>query len=339
MAVQFFSRAGNVRPEREAKGKGIFEMASVNKTAQYQANKGSSTPLADAEPKTARKSKQTSVLTGDTDNFQKVPQGLASDGSEMKGIIAFNSFGKNIMRELKRCYPEPVLLLGSTGWGKSVICREVARVMGKDYISINAHPGMDMGMLVGMWRPHSRDGSGIEVVWEDGLLTKAIRNGAVFFFEELTRAPQEAVSRLHGVLDSANRYWSLPEAGEDNVPVHKDFWFIATANPPKAGYGAQRIEKALQSRFIAQFEIDEPMADELAVVRSILDDEPLSKKLLRVMEDARRHGDTKIPTRDLVQWAVMVKKGFKVDRAFELAVTPKFSEKKDGLRKIVYAHF
>jgi len=257
----------------------------------------------------------------------------------MKGVIAFNSFGKNIMRELRRCYPEPVLLLGSTGWGKSVICREVSRVMGKDYISINAHPGMDMGLLVGMWRPQSRDGSGIEVVWEDGLLTKAIRNGAVFFFEELTRAPQEAVSRLHGVLDSANRYWSLPEAGEDNVPVHKDFWFIATANPPRAGYGAQRIEKALQSRFIAQFEIDEPMAEELAVVQSILDDETLALKLMRVMEDARRHGDTQVPTRDLVQWAVMVKKGFAVDRAFELAVTPKFPEKKDGLRKIVYAHF
>jgi MoxR-like ATPase len=291
------------------------------------------------ELKTVRKSKHTAEPEGDDNKFQKVSRGFTTNGSEMKGIIAFNNFGKNIMQELNSCYPEPVLLLGSTGWGKSVICREVARIMGKDYISINAHPGMDMGMLVGMWRPHNRDGSGIEVVWEDGLLTKAIRNGAVFFFEELTRAPQEAVSRLHGVLDSANRYWSLPEAGEENVPVHKNFWFIATANPPKAGYGAQRIEKALQSRFIAQFEIDEPMADELAVVQSILENEPLSLKLVRVMEDARRHGDTKVPTRDLVQWAVMIKKGFEADRAFELAVIPKFPEKKDGLRKIVYAHF
>jgi nitric oxide reductase NorQ protein len=260
-------------------------------------------------------------------------------GREIKGVIAFNDFGKSVMRELKQCYPEPVLLLGGTGWGKSMICREVARVMGKAYISINAHPGMDMGMLVGMWRPHSQNGSGIDVVWEDGLMTKAIRNGAVFFFEELTRAPQEAVSRLHGVLDSADRYWSLPEAGEDNVPVHRDFWFIATANPAKAGYGAQKIEKALQSRFIAQFEIDDPMADELVVVQSILEDEALAMKLMRVIEDARCHAETKIPTRDLVQWAVMIKKGFSVERAFELAVIPKFPEKLEGLRKIVYAHF
>ena len=314
-------------------------MASLKKIPQTQSKKNSSTTPVNDELKTVRKSKHASKPEEDDNKFQKISSGFATNGSEMKGIIAFNSFGKGIMRELKRCYPEPVLLLGGTGWGKSVICREVARIMNKDYISINAHPGMDMGMLVGMWRPHSKDGSGIEVIWEDGLMTKSIRNGAVFFFEELTRAPQEAVSRLHGVLDSANRYWSLPEAGEDNVPVHKDFWFIATANPPKAGYGAQRIEKALQSRFIAQFEIDEPMADEPAVVESILGDESLSSKLMRVMEDARRHGDTKVPTRDLVQWAVMIKKGFKADRAFELAVVPKFPDKADGLRKIVYAHF
>lgn len=255
----------------------------------------------------------------------------------METQAIFSQRGKEVLKDMVMCFPEPILLIGDSGWGKSIISREASEEVNEGYFSINAHPGMDMALLVGMWRPESDQG-GIKVVWEDGLLTKAIRYGMTFLFEELTRAPQEAVSRLHGVLDTANRYWSLPEAGESNVPVSSKFWFIATANPAGAGYQAARLEKALANRFIATFEINEPLADEEKVLVATLDNEEAVRKILKVADDARRNKDSRITTRDIIQWAEMIKKGFEPLKAFSLTVVPKFSYQ-DGLKKIAYVHF
>lgn len=255
----------------------------------------------------------------------------------MKTQLIFSERGQRVLDDMVRCFPEPILLIGDSGWGKSVISREASRKVNQEYFSINAHPGMDMGLLVGMWRPESGQ-HGIKVVWEDGLLTKAVRNGTTFLFEELTRAPQEAVSRLHGVLDTANRYWSLPEAGESNVPVSERFWFIATANPAGSGYQASRLEKALAFRFLATFEINEPLADEEQVLTASLDNAEQVRKILKVASDARRNKESRITTRDIVQWAEMINRGFTPINAFSLCIIPKFSLK-EGLTEICQIHF
>ena len=71
---------------------------------------------------------------------------------------------------------------------------------------------------------------GSQIGWQDGIITDSVRMGKLVLAEELTRAPQEAVSRLYGLLDTSHRSWSVPEGGFD-VPVHENFCMIATANP------------------------------------------------------------------------------------------------------------
>lgn len=250
--------------------------------------------------------------------------------------VVFNQRGKELLKDVTACFPLPVLILGGTGWGKSVLCREAARDLKIPYDSINAHMGMDMNILVGLWRPRNSNNN-IEVVWEDGLLTQTIRQGGAFFFEELTRAPREIVSRLHGILDTTGRYWSLPEAGQGNIEVSKSFWFISTANPPGDGYQAQAIEKALLSRFSAQFTVDGTIADEEQIVsRKVGKD--LAERVMRTVVDSRRNDDTAICTRDLVLWTELISRGFLPERAFELSVLPKYPKQK-GLKEIVNAHF
>jgi len=202
---------------------------------------------------------------------------------------------------------------------------------------------MDIAVLVGMWRPHNNH-NGIEVIWEDGLLTRSIREGHIFLFEELTRAPQEAVSRLHGILDTRNRYWSLPESGEQDVPVHKDFWFMATANPAGKGYASQNVERALMSRFVIQIDVNSPIADEEGVLTAILQEIKLTTttsivtRMLKVATDSRKNDATRIPTRELVQWAMLQRRGFSMRQSFELGVTVKH-QKNAGLTQIFNLHF
>jgi midasin (ATPase involved in ribosome maturation) len=88
-----------------------------------------------------------------------------------------------IITEMKQIYPRPILFLGHTGWGKSFIARHVARGLGVGFNQFNSHPGMDMSVLVGMWRPIPVEG-GVSIIWQDGIITDAVRMGKILLAEE-----------------------------------------------------------------------------------------------------------------------------------------------------------
>lgn len=261
----------------------------------------------------------------------------------------FTERGEALIRELLLCAIAPginTLLIGESGYGKSVVVREVARRLGRTYSSLNAHPGMDIGLLVGQMFPRPLEQGGITLEWSHGTLTQAIINGSIFFFEELTRAPQEAVSRLFGLLDQGFSYYNIPEAGIDDVPIDPNFWFVGTANPAGRGYQTARLDPALESRFGAIFEINEPLADEAAIVNNILPDAKFGlagPRLQRFVFDTRRHDggleDAGVNTRDLVSAAQLIARGFAPEAAIERAVVSKNASAASGLRLLAQSHF
>ena len=269
-----------------------------------------------------------------TDFLLPLPEGGLSTP---KREVMLSPAGRRLVEELKRLYPMPVLLIGGTGWGKSVLVRQVAKELGLNYDGVNAHPGMDIGLLVGMWKPVS-NGSGVSVEWSDGVLTAAIREGRAFMLEELTRAPQEAISRIFGLLDNGFRYWNLPEAGVGQIEVSPKFWFLATANPTGGGYQTVRLDKALESRFAAIIDLDKPTANEKGLIRQIVSEE-MAEKVMHFVSDARRNKDTNLPTRDIVLMAELIARGFDPKRAVELAIAPKYKDHRDGLKTLAIAHF
>ena len=248
----------------------------------------------------------------------------------------FNNLGRQIISEMKQIYPRPILFLGHTGWGKSFIARHVARGLGVGFQQFNSHPGMDMSVLVGMWRPIPTN-VGVSVTWQDGVITDAVRMGKIVLAEELTRAPQESVSRLYGLLDTSHRSWSVPEGGFD-VPVHDNFCMIATANPQGTGYYTQRLDPAMLNRFAAVFVIDEPVADEaaLAVCELGID---IADRVLKFVRECRHGGKVMMPTRDLVLLMSNIKNGLPVERAVELCLSAKYPDHIDGIKEIARLHF
>ena len=248
----------------------------------------------------------------------------------------YNNLGRQIIAEMKQVYPRPMLFLGHTGWGKSFITRHVARELGVGFKQFNSHPGMDMSVLVGMWRPVPVEG-GVSVVWEDGIITDAARMGKIVLAEELTRAPQEAVSRLYGLLDTSHRSWSVPEGGFE-VPVHDNFCMIATANPQGAGYYTQRLDPAMLNRFAAVFILDEPVADEAALAVSELGAD-MADRILKFVRECRSGGKVTMPTRDLVLLMSNMKNGLSIERSVELCLSAKYPDHIDGIKEIARLHF
>ena len=244
--------------------------------------------------------------------------------------------GERIARQIASFNPEPILILGPAGTGKSLLIRHIAQQLGIDFVAVNAHQGLDISQLVGLWRPVQTE-SGITIEWEDGSLTRSVKTGGLFLFEEITRAPQELLSRLFGLLDTDGRYWPLPEAGIDGVEVHPNFWFVATGNPVGSGYHTASLDRALEDRFQAIYEIKEPLAPERDVLADLVGGD-VADGLDRFATDARRNESTYVSTRNLIQAARLVQRGTHPVEAVTLAISRKFRGYQDGLDELARLH-
>ena len=289
---------------------------------------------------------EASVIDGHHDDVK-------SPGPEKSPYI-FTKAGEQLIEELMRLAPHDGVdaisaqLDGPSGMGKSVVVREVAWRLLREFMAINAHPGMDLSLLIGAMFPRPTE-HGLTLVWQDGDLTRAIKEGIIFFFEEATRAPQEMVSRLFGLLDQGFGYFNLPEAGIRDVPIHHLFWMILTSNPAGAGYQTSRLDMAFQSRMGSVFNISEPMADERAILTKILAPTNsevgynLVDRFLHFAVDTRRPDsngfDHGVNTRDLIYAATLQARGFEAPRAIELSIANKYPASKPVIMHASDTHF
>ena len=248
-----------------------------------------------------------------------------------------NKRGREIKALALALYPRPILLQGPTGMGKSVLARALSKALDLQYSAFNAHPGTDMSFLAGFWRPSPTESGTITIEWQNGLITDAAEKGHVLLFEELSRAPQEAVSRLFGLLDEGFRYWPLPEKDSEGVKVHEKFWFIATSNPPDQGYRTAEIDKALESRFAGVFDLTKPIADEARIIKGIVS-EDIALAIGRLCLALRKNKETFIPTRDMVLLAQSIKGGMSPKKALEVSLLPKFRTQREAVMTIANDH-
>ena len=219
--------------------------------------------------------------------------------------VHLSSYGEDIVAALDKHNTDPCLLVGDTGWGKTTVLKGYANANKREFSGVNFYPRMSVDTLVGMWRPQNGD-IGVSVEWQDGLLTQAVRSGHIFMGEELTRAPRDLAGRILGLLDSANRYWSIPEAGVNEIPVNDDFWFVASANPTSGNYATVSLDAALLRRFSYVCEIEQPIADERKLVTSIAaglikNHEDFTDRMMKWVTDVRGSKESAVNTGDLVR--------------------------------------
>ncbi|WP_287984561.1 CbbQ/NirQ/NorQ/GpvN family protein, partial [Diaphorobacter sp.] len=205
-----------------------------------------------------------------------------------------------------------VMLKGPTGCGKTRFVEHMAWRLKRPLITIACHDDLSASDLIGRFLIQ---GSG--TVWHDGPLTRAVREGALCYLDEVVEARQDTVVVLHPLTDH-RRILPIDKTGEV-VEAAPGFGLIVSYNP-----GYQRMLKDLKpstrQRFVAlDFGFPAPETEARIVAQESGIAEPEARALvqlatrLRALQD---RGLAEVPsTRLLVAAAQLAVRGVDLRRA------------------------
>ena len=136
-----------------------------------------------------------------------------------------------------------VMLKGPTGCGKTRFVEYMAWRLQRPLVTISCHDDLTASDLVGRFLVRHD-----ATVWQDGPLTRAVREGALCYLDEVVEARQDTVVVLHPLTDH-RRVLPIDRTGE-LVAAAPGFQLVVSYNP-----GYQRMLKDLKpstrQRFVA----------------------------------------------------------------------------------------
>src|SRR6476660_5975958 len=137
----------------------------------------------------------------------------------------------------------PVLLKKPTGCGKTRFVEAMAHQLGRELITVAGHEDMTSADLVGRFLL-----KGGETVWVDGPLTRAVREGAIFYLDEVVEARQDTTVVIHPLADH-RRELPVDRLGT-TLHAAPEFQLVISYNP---GYQSvlKNLKESTRQRFIA----------------------------------------------------------------------------------------
>lgn len=229
----------------------------------------------------------------------------------------------------------PLLLKGPTGCGKTRFVAHMAAKLGRPLYTVSCHDDLSASDLIGRYLL-----KGGETEWVDGPLTRAVREGAICYLDEVVEARKDVTVVLHPLTDD-RRILPIERTGE-TLAAGPNFMLVASYNP-----GYQNIMKTLKpstrQRFLA-VEFDFPVAErEIEIVSS---ESGLSKDktatLVRLAGKLRalkgQDLEEGVSTRLLVYCASLISGGMPVERAIRASMIEPLtddSDVKQGLLDLV----
>ena len=150
----------------------------------------------------------------------------------------------------------PILIEGPTSSGKTSAVEYLARRTGHNFLRINNHEHTDIQEYLGSYVSDAKTG---KLVFRDGLLVRALRQGDWIVLDELNLAPTDVLEALNRLLDD-NRELVIPET-QEVVRPNAHFMLFATQSPSGVYAGRKVLSRALRNRFLeVRFE-DVPPAE------------------------------------------------------------------------------
>jgi nitric oxide reductase NorQ protein len=245
------------------------------------------------------------------------------------------------VRVFEQCHARElaVMLKGPTGSGKTRFVEYMAWRLKRPLITIACHDDLTASDLVGRFLIR-HDGT----FWQDGPLTRAVRQGAICYLDEIVEARQDTVVVLHPLTDY-RRKLPVDKTGE-MLEAGRGFQLVISYNP-----GYQRMLKDLKpstrQRFVA-LDFDYPSAEsEVAIVeRESGADHATAHALVSLgtrLRALRDRGLAEVPsTRLLIATARLVASGIAVRTACYAALVAPLSDESsllDAMRDLVDATF
>ena len=177
-----------------------------------------------------------------------------------------------------------VLLEGPTSSGKTSMVKYLAQLTGHNFLRINNHQHTDIEEYLGSY---VSDHEG-KLVFKEGPLVKAVREGYFVVLDELNLAPSEVLEALNRLLDD-NRELLVPET-QTTIKPHPHFRLFATQNPTAGYAGRKELSKAFRNRFVEMFVPEVPDDELIQVLEKRGKLAPsYAKVLISIMRDLQRH--------------------------------------------------
>jgi nitric oxide reductase NorQ protein len=233
----------------------------------------------------------------------------------------------------------PVLLKGPTGCGKTRFVAHMAAKLDRPLYTVACHDDLSAADLIGRYLLKGGD-----TIWVDGPLTRAVREGAICYLDEVVEARKDVTVVLHPLTDD-RRILPIDRTGEE-LEAGPGFMLVASYNP-----GYQNILKTLKpstrQRFIAlEFGFPNPEHEVPVVMRESGLAEERVKPLVRLANKLRalkgQDLEEGVSTRLVVYAATLIGQGMPVERAILTAMIEPLTDDADvkrGLLDLVTAVF
>src|SRR5579862_4130624 len=174
-----------------------------------------------------------------------------------------------------------VLLKGPTGCGKTRFVESMAHDLSRSLITVACHDDLTAADLVGRYLLKGGD-----TVWVDGPLTRAVREGAICYLDEIVEARQDTTVVLHPLGDH-RRVLPIDRLGV-TLEAADGFCLVVSYNP---GYQSvlKDLKDSTRQRMVAiELDFPPPGVEEEVVVHEAGIDHETAAKLVQLGQMIRR---------------------------------------------------
>lgn len=223
----------------------------------------------------------------------------------------------------------PLLLKGPTGCGKSRLVEAMAASLGRSLVTVACNDETSAADLLGRWLVRGGD-----TIWQDGPVTRAVRQGAILYLDEVAEAREDVIVVLHPLSD--HRRELHVDRHDETLVAPREFMLVASFNP---GYrrGPKDLKPSTRQRFVAvALDYPEESIEAEIVAREAGVEPTLAKRLVALGRRIRSLGELglaeTVSTRLLVAAARLVRAGLPPRAACQAAIVQPLSDDPATLR-------
>jgi nitric oxide reductase NorQ protein len=233
----------------------------------------------------------------------------------------------------------PMLIKGPTGCGKTRFVQYMAARLKRPLYTVACHDDLSAADLVGR---HLIGDKG--TYWSDGPLSRAVREGAICYLDEVVEARKDTTVVLHPLTDD-RRILPIERTGEQ-LQAPPEFMLVVSYNP-----GYQNLLKGMKpstrQRFVARrFDFPEPDLEVKVLQGETGIDASLAGKLVTLAIALRALKDHDLEeaasTRLLVYAATLIHGGYDPLEACRAALVEPLTDDEEtaaALMEVVHASF
>ena len=226
----------------------------------------------------------------------------------------------------------PLLIKGPTGCGKTRFINYMAARLNRRVYTVACHDDLSAADLVGR---HLIGANG--TFWSDGPLTRAVREGAICYLDEVVEARKDTTVVLHPLTDD-RRILPIERIGEI-LHAPPEFMLVVSFNP-----GYQNLLKGMKpstrQRFLAiRFDFPSPELEKEVLMGEVGIDESLAQRLVQLANHMRALKDHDLEeaasTRLLVYAATLIDGGYDPLEACRAALVEPITDDDETIQSLM----